>query len=132
LLKRGSQVCIGVPAELLELGDQLVARGEHLCSLHVLTEPMSAALSGAREAAIAREIDQPRLPPVQVACAEGLLERNLAAQTANAVRVDIQVVAVGRRRRRELCKRMQDGDRTMDSCGTVERRPAPRHFEFPE
>ena len=63
------------------------------------------ALSRARQAAIAREVDEPRFPAVEVDLAERLLEPNLLAQAADGVGIDEQVVAIGRRARREIGQR---------------------------
>ena len=60
--------------ELLEIGEERVARGEHLGPRHVRSELVAAPLPRPREAAIAHEIDEPRLPPVEIALAERLLE----------------------------------------------------------
>ena len=86
LLERRRQIGVGLPTELLEVGEQRVARREHVGARHVLAELVAAALARAREAAVAREIDEPRLPAVEIALAERLLEPDLPAQPPHAVR----------------------------------------------
>ena len=74
LLQARGEIGVGVLPELLQLVEQRVARGEHLGARRVLAELVAAALPRAREAAVARQIDEPRLPAVEIALAERLLE----------------------------------------------------------
>ena len=77
LLQAGGEIGVGVLAELLQIVEQRVARGEDLGAGDVAAELVAAALARPREAAIARQIDEPRLPAVEV----DLTERFLEAET---------------------------------------------------
>ena len=93
LLQASGQVGVGVLAELLEIVEEGVARGEHVRSTDVLAELVAAALAGSRKSPIAREVDEPRLPAVEIAAAERLFKLDLAAEPTPCVGVDMQVVA---------------------------------------
>ena len=126
LLQRRRQVGVGVPAKLLKIRKQLVPRREHLGARDVRAVLVAAALSRAREAAIAREIDEPRLPAVEIALAERLLEPNLPAQAAHAVGVDVQVVARKDGAGGEIGEAMERVHEAIDFRRAIERRPPPR------
>ena len=64
LLQAGGEIGVGVLLELLQVGEQRVARGQHFAAQRGLAELVAAALARPREAAVADEIDQPRFPAV--------------------------------------------------------------------
>ena len=125
LLQARGEIGVGVLPELLEIVEQRVARGQHVGAGRVLAELVAAALPRAREAAVARQIDEPRFPAVEIALAERLLELNLPAEAAHRVGVDVQVVARRQGRRGEGGELMQRRDEPIDLRAAVERRPIP-------
>src|SRR5262249_59921946 len=92
---------------------------------HRAAEPETAAFARPREPAIAREVDEPRLPRVEFALPERRLEANLAAQPPDRVGVDVERVALGRRRRGEIAELVKPRDQPLDLTRAVERRPMP-------
>ena len=70
LLQARGKVGIRPLPKLVKMSEQRVAGRQHGRAEHVLAELVAAALSGVREAPIAHEIDEPRLPAIQVALAE--------------------------------------------------------------
>ena len=93
LLQAARKIGVGVLAELLQVGEQSVARREHFGAGRGHAELVAAAFAGSREAAIARQIDEPRFPAVEIAAAKRLFQRDLAAQPAHAIGVDVEIVA---------------------------------------
>src|SRR5262249_26067151 len=85
----------------------------HVASV-LLPELVAAPLSSAGEAAIAREIDEPRFPAVEIAAAERRFQAYLAAEAADRSGVDEEVVAFGSRRRRQIRERVQRADHPVD------------------
>src|SRR5207247_3187593 len=75
------EVRVGVVLELLQADKKGVARRKHLGSGCILAELVAAALPRSRESAVARQIDQTRLPAVEVAMTERLLQPNLATES---------------------------------------------------
>ena len=67
LLQTRREIGVCVPLELLEVGEQRVARRQDVRARDVLAELVAAALSRSRQAAIAHEIHQARFPPVEIA-----------------------------------------------------------------
>jgi len=55
---------------LLEVAQQRVARSQHVRARGVLAELVADSLPRAREAAIARQIDEARLPAVEINLSE--------------------------------------------------------------
>src|SRR5262249_19899601 len=126
LLQTRGQVGVRIFPELLKRREQRVARRQHVGSIDALAVLVAAALSRAREAAVACEIDEPRFPAVQIELAERLLELNLADRATHGFGVDVQVVARrrgGRGQRREVMERR---DATADLALAIERRAPPR------
>src|SRR3954463_3044784 len=72
------QIGIRVTLELLEIGEEAIARGEHFCTRHLarrlhavfgsagLAELVAAALARPGDPAVAYEIDEAGLPPIEV------------------------------------------------------------------
>src|SRR5438034_9658283 len=93
LLQARRKIGIRVLSELLEVAQQRVARSQHVRARGVLAELVADSLPRAREAAIARQIDEARLPAVEINLSERLLQLDLTAGPTDGVRVDEQVVA---------------------------------------
>ncbi len=126
LLQTDCKVGVGVLLELLQFGEERVACGQHVASIRVLPELVTTAFACARQAAIAHEIDETRLPAVVIRLAERRLQLDLTAEPADGVGVDEQVVALGDRRRRKRRQSMKQIERTADRRDAIEWRPPPR------
>ena len=130
LLQVRGKVGVGVLSESLQLGEQRVAGGEHVRSRDALSELVAAALACPQEAAITREIDQARLPAIDIALTERFLQLDLPAQSADAGGVDEQAVALGEGRVRHIGQMVERGDEPTDLHRSIERRSPPRTREI--
>ena len=70
LLQARRKIGIRVLSELLEVAQQRVVRSQHVRARGVLAELVADSLPRAREAAIARQIDEARLPAVEINLSE--------------------------------------------------------------
>jgi hypothetical protein len=129
VLQRRGQIRVGVALELLQVRKELVACGQHFAARHVFPVLVAAALACPRKTAIANEIDEARFPAVQIAMVERLLEPDLPAQAPNAVRIDVQTVAVERSSLCQVCETMKRGDHPKHFGLPIEVRTCPRGWK---
>ncbi len=125
LLEGCREIGISPPSKFLEIGDEPVARGEHRRPQDVPAVLVAAPLSRAGEPAIPSQIDQARLPAVQVVLPERLLEPDLTAQATDAVRIDEQIVALRQWLLGQPRDLVQLVHQPIDFGGAIQRRPPP-------
>ena len=94
LLQQGGQVGVGISPELQQLRMKRVAGRKHLRA-RCRAVSGAIALSRLRQPVIVGQVDQPRLPAVEIVLTERLLESNLTTETPDTIERLVQVVSFG-------------------------------------
>src|SRR5439155_4612327 len=127
---RGGEVGVRKAPEFLNLGEERVARGQNGRARDILAVLVAAALPRPREPAVAREIDEARLPAVEVTASERLFQPDLTTEPPDGVRIDVQIIALGCARGGQIGELMKVRDETIYLRWSIERGPVPRMWKI--
>ena len=132
LLQERGEVCVRHHPELVEPRAQLGQRARHALAGHVLPIRRAAALLDVGKRAVARQVDEPGLPAVEVGRAAGverLLQPNLVAQPSNWIGADKQRIGLRRWIAGKVRDVVEEGHERFDFAIAIERISRPRRAE---